>query len=209
MAVGVVTVAAACAGDDGGTSGAGASVEMSTATTSPVTESTEMSAVTSVAATVAATSDASTTTAVVPPTTATEPPVTPSGFESVAATVTTADGEVCELCLWLADSSRGRSQGLMGVTDLGAADGMAFVYPSPHTGSFWMKNTLLPLSIAFFDDRGVYLDAFDMEPCTADPCPLYPTAPDFTVAIEVVEGDLPSLGLEAGSRLRLTGVPCR
>lgn len=135
-------------------------------------------------------------------------PVTPSGFDLVHATVTTADGEVCELCLWLADSSRSRAQGLMGVTDLGAGDGMAFVYDAPHTGSFWMKNTLLPLSIAFFDEQGDYLDSFDMEPCEADPCPLYPTAPEFLVAIETVQGDLDGLGIADGSRLDLTTLPC-
>lgn len=135
-------------------------------------------------------------------------PVTPNGFDLVYATVTTADGEVCELCLWLADSSRSRAQGLMGVTDLGAGDGMAFVYDAPHTGSFWMKNTLLPLSIAFFDEQGDYLDSFDMEPCEADPCPLYPTAPEFLVAIETVQGDLDGLGIADGSRLDLTTLPC-
>ena len=135
-------------------------------------------------------------------------PVTPDGFDLVQATVTTADGEVCDLCLWLADSARRRSQGLMGVTDLGQGDGMAFVYGSPHTGNFWMKNTPMPLSIAFFDPEGVYLDGFEMEPCDADPCPLYPTPSDFLVAIETGQGDLGSLGISEGSRLTLTELPC-
>lgn len=138
-----------------------------------------------------------------------EPAVTPSGYERVAASVTTADGEVCDVCLWLADTADARRQGLMGVTDLGDGDGMAFVYPVPHTGTFWMKNTLLPLSIAFFDDQGAFLDAFDMEPCTADPCPVYPTATDFLIAIETTRGDLGGLGVGPGSRLVLTDLPCR
>lgn len=145
-----------------------------------------------------------------PPPTGDEPsiPVTPTGFDRVQATVTTADGEVCELCLWLASTAGERRQGLMGVTDLGAGDGMAFVYDGPHTGSFWMKNTVLPLSIAFFDPDGAYLDAFDMEPCIADPCPLYPTASDFLVAIETEQGGLADLGIADGSLLTLTDVPC-
>ena len=57
--------------------------------------------------------------------------VVPEGFERVAATVTAADGTVCELCLWLAATGEQRSQGLMFVTDLGGADGMAFRYESP------------------------------------------------------------------------------
>lgn len=134
--------------------------------------------------------------------------VTPEGFERVRATVTDADGSVCELCVWLADSGDRRSRGLMAVTDLGAADGMAFVYPRPHRGNFWMKDTLLPLSIAFFAPDGGYLDAFDMEPCTADPCALYPTPDDFLIAIETTRGDLGRLGIGPGSVLALTDLPC-
>ena len=138
--------------------------------------------------------------------------VRPEGFERVSATITAADGTVCEVCLWLAETGDQRSRGLMGVTDVGTSDGtaegMAFVYPRPHTGTFWMKNTLLPLSIAFFAESGEYLSSFDMEPCTAEPCPTYPTAPDFTVAIEVPQGDLPSLAIAEGSILDLSDLPC-
>ena len=64
----------------------------------------------------------------------------------------------------------------MQVTDLGGLDGMAFRYDSPHTTSFTMRNTVMPLSIAFFGADGAYLDGFDMEPCVAEPCPLVPDA---------------------------------
>jgi uncharacterized membrane protein (UPF0127 family) len=128
---------------------------------------------------------------------------TPDGFALVPATVTGSDGSVCELCLWLADTGDRRSRGLMGVTGLGNGDGMAFVYPSPTTGQFWMKDTLLPLSIAFFAPDGSYLDAFDMEPCSVEPCARYGTPPDFLVAVETVRGDLPAIGIAPGSTLDL------
>ena len=134
--------------------------------------------------------------------------VTPEGFDLIAATVVTAEGEECEVCLWLAATPDQRRLGLMGVTDLGAADGMAFVYPEPHSGSFWMKNTLLPLSIAFFDPEGSFLEAFDMEPCTADPCVQYPTPRGFVVAVEVTAGGLGPLGIGPGSVLRTSELPC-
>lgn len=138
--------------------------------------------------------------------------VRPEGFERVAGTITGADGTVCDVCLWLATTGDQRNRGLMGVTDVGdgdgTADGMAFVYPRPHTGSFWMKNTLLPLSIAFFAESGEYLSSFDMEPCTADPCPSYPTPAEFLVAIEVPQGNLPDLAIAEGSTLDLTDLPC-
>lgn len=134
--------------------------------------------------------------------------VVPTGYDRVQATVTAPDGSMCEVCLWLAEGAEQRSRGLMFVTDLGDADGMAFVYPTPHSGTFWMKNTVLPLSIAFFDPAGQYVGAFDMEPCIAEPCVLYRTPDDFLVAIEVVQGRLADLGIGPGSTVDLTDVPC-
>jgi uncharacterized membrane protein (UPF0127 family) len=132
--------------------------------------------------------------------------VVPEGFDRVAARVTEPDGNVCEVCLWLAATSEQRQRGLMFVTDLGPADGMAFQFPDPKNGSFWMKNTLLPLSIAFYSPDGDYLDAFDMQPCTADPCPTYPTPDGFLIAVETTQGDLGDIGMVPGSTLALLDV---
>jgi len=140
--------------------------------------------------------------------TAAVPAVLPQGFATTQALVTKADGTTCELCLWVADTAELRSQGLMFVTDVGSADGMAFLYPNPHTGRFWMRNTVLPLSIAFFASDGVFMGDFDMEPCTTDPCPRYTTPRDFLVAVEVPQGDLDAAGLVTGSRLELLDIPC-
>lgn len=134
--------------------------------------------------------------------------VLPDGFELTSALATAPDGTVCELCMWLADDADQRGRGLMFVTDLGPADGMAFRYPAPHTGRFWMKNTVLPLSIAFFDPTGSYIEAFDMEPCAADPCERYPTPRDFVVAVETTRGDLGAIGIVPGSTFELLDRPC-
>jgi uncharacterized protein len=134
--------------------------------------------------------------------------VVPQGFDRVAATVTASDGTVCDLCLWVAATGDERALGLMDVTDLGGPDGMVFHYDSPTTSAFWMKDTVMPLSIAFFDQRGGYLDAFDMQPCTADPCPTYPTPTDFVDAIEVPQGMLDELGMAPGSVLAVSDLPC-
>lgn len=147
-------------------------------------------------------------TAAEPTTDSTDAGSQPAGFGSTTATVTAADGTTCELCLWLADTADQRARGLMSVTDLGAADGMAFRYPQPHTGTFWMKDTLLPLSIAFYAPDGEHLGAFDMDPCVTAPCLNYPTPADFLVAVEVPQGELARLGLTAGSRLVLHDTPC-
>jgi uncharacterized membrane protein (UPF0127 family) len=177
--LGVVVIVAACAG--GGTEG-GSTAETSSSTT--------------VAASVASVTGSG------------PDQVVPTGYDLVQATVTSGDGTECELCLWLADTAEQRRAGLMFVTDLGAGDGMAFRYPSPHSGTFWMKNTLLPLSIAFFAPDGAFVDAFDMEPCTTDDCPNYRTPADFLVAIETTQGDLDRLGIGPGSTLALTDLPC-
>lgn len=143
------------------------------------------------------------------PTTVAPEAVTPQGYRSMQATATTAEGEECELCVWVADTPALRRSGLMHVTDLGRGDAMAFVYPAPHTGSFWMMNTPMPLSIAFFGPDGGFLDAFDMDPCVAQlGCPTYRTAQNFTVALEAPQGNLADLGIAEGSHLTLTSLPC-
>jgi uncharacterized protein len=134
----------------------------------------------------------------------------PVGFESVTAIVTPPDGggEPCELCVWLADDHDRRSRGLMQVDDLGGRDAMVFVYDRPRTTRFTMRNTVLPLSIAFFDADGVFIEAFDMEPCTGEPCPPYPTPQQFLVAIEVPQGTLDTFGIGAGARLEVLDREC-
>lgn len=132
----------------------------------------------------------------------------PEGFTTTRVAITDRDGERCERCVWLADDPELRRRGLTGVTDLGPAVGMAFVFPEPRTTAFTMRDTVLPLSIAFYGADGHYLDAFDMDPCAAEPCPSHPTPPDITVAIEVPQGRLAELGLVPGSRLELLGGDC-
>lgn len=134
--------------------------------------------------------------------------VLPEGFATSQVVVTESDGTTCELCVWVADTSRLRRRGLMFVTDLGPADAMVFRYPDPHTGTFWMENTPLPLSIAFFAPDGSFLDSFDMEPCPDSSCPRYGTPRDFLVAVEVPQGELADFGLVPGSSLAVLDVPC-
>lgn len=138
--------------------------------------------------------------------------VLPEGFTSIEATVTLSDGTLCELCLWLADTAEERSRGLMAVTDLGGADGMAFVYEAPSQGRFWMRGTPMALSIAFFAADGSFVSTTEMEPCLAGPddaCPRYGADGAYTVAIELPAGEVVALGVTAGSRLDLgTGSGC-
>jgi len=134
----------------------------------------------------------------------------PAGFERTAARITAADGEVCELCLWLADSPERRGQGLIGVTDLGPADGMVFRFGAPSQSAFHMRGAPMPLSIAFFAE-GAYVGAQDMTPCMdapEDACPVYATSGAFTDAVEVPLGELDDHGIGPGSRLEMLAAPC-
>lgn len=135
--------------------------------------------------------------------------VVPEGFEGVQATVTLADGTVCELCVWLADTPARRRQGLMGVTHLGGADGMVFLYEAPTDSSFWMRGTPMPLSIAFFDGDGAFVSTRDMQPCLEGPdaeCARYGADGSYTTTIELPLGDVARLGIGEGSRLELADV---
>lgn len=96
-----------------------------------------------------------------------------------------------------ANSPDERAQGLMGVEDLGAVDGMLFVFPADTNGSFWMKDTLIALDIAFFSADGVLVDILAMEPCLADPCPSYRPDGVYRWALELPAGGLTGLSDQA------------
>lgn len=130
----------------------------------------------------------------------------PEGFTTIQALITEPDGEVCEVCLWLADDATERGRGLMGVTDLGDAVGMAFRFDEPISGSFYMFQTPTPLSIAWFARDGSHVGSADMDPCLDTPageCALYSPGAEYDLAIEVFEGGLEPLGLVSGSSVEL------
>ncbi len=88
-----------------------------------------------------------------------------------------------------------RAQGLMGVTSLGDLDGMLFEFPEESELSFWMKDTLISLDIAFFDEEASLVSVQTMTPCTSDPCELYGSGEPARYAVEVPAGlfdNLPS-----------------
>jgi len=137
------------------------------------------------------------------------PAVVPEGFATAAVVVVGPDGERLDRCVHLADTPALRARGLMGVTDLGGADGMLFVFDDDTVGGFWMKNTVLPLSLAYLDTDGAIVSTVDMAPCPAGAdCPGYPPAGPYRRALEVPQGALASFGLVDGARLELTGADC-
>jgi uncharacterized protein len=114
--------------------------------------------------------------------------------------VTTAAGPVT---LWVEVAADGssRSKGLMDRRRLDPNAGMAFVFESPPTGGFWMKDTLIPLSIAFWDRSGRILKVLDMTPCRRDPCPIYYPGVVYSGAVEANLGWFASHGVRPGDRV--------
>lgn len=88
----------------------------------------------------------------------------------------------------VATSNVEQSRGLSGVTNLDGIDGMLFVFSTPTNVRFWMKDTLIPLDIAFFDSGGVLMDAMTMPICEENPCPTYGPGSSFEWAVEAPAG---------------------
>jgi uncharacterized membrane protein (UPF0127 family) len=130
-----------------------------------------------------------------------------AGFGEIAYRVD--PGGAAERCALLADTTAQHQLGLMHRTDLAGHDGMVFRFPADVTAEFYMKDTPLPLSIAWFDVGGSFVAAADMDPCLDQVrCPTYGPGAPYRYALEVPRGALPGLGIGAGSHLSLGGA-CR
>lgn len=120
-----------------------------------------------------------------------------------APSTVTFDGVDALLYVEVADDTDEQRRGLMGVEHLPADQGMAFVWQEPVSSTFWMKNTLVPLSVAFVDDTGHVIDVLDMQPCEEDPCPTYGVDRPYVMAVEANLGWFAEHGVEAGTSAEL------
>jgi uncharacterized membrane protein (UPF0127 family) len=111
------------------------------------------------------------------------------------------DGDV-RVRVEVADDMDEMQKGLMGRTALAEDAGMLFVYPEERELSFWMKDTLIPLSIAFMDAEGRIVDIQDMKALDDRP-PHYTSAEPARYALEVNEGFFDERGVEVGDGARL------
>jgi uncharacterized protein len=107
-----------------------------------------------------------------------------------------------DLKVEVASSEEQRMQGLMFRKQLGRNDGMLFVFDEPAYHAMWMKNTLIPLSVAFIDRNGEILNILDMEPQTLD---THMAAGPAMYAIETNKGWFAERKVKAGDKV--TGLP--
>ena len=95
-----------------------------------------------------------------------------------------------------------RQRGLMGRTHLPADSGMLFVFEQPGRHCFWMRDTPLPLSIAFVDSAGRIASLADMQPRSES---LHCPDTDVRYALEVRQGEFQRRGISTG--MRIDGLP--
>jgi uncharacterized membrane protein (UPF0127 family) len=117
------------------------------------------------------------------------------------ATITTRSGAKVVVQVEIARTSAERQRGLMNRRTLPAKAGMVFVYPQAVSNGFWMKNTLIPLDIAFYDSRGRILRILTMQPCRRDPCKVYDPGVSYRAALEVNAGSFRRWEVKAGDRI--------
>lgn len=103
----------------------------------------------------------------------------------------------------VADSPETRARGLMHRESLPDDAGMVFLYFEETTGGFYMLNTLIPLSIAFFDETGKILKIMDMDLCKTT-CPTYDPGVAYRGALEVNQGAFEDWGVEVGDVIRVS-----
>ena len=112
-----------------------------------------------------------------------------------------------------AKTAEQRRIGLMGRENLAERSGMLFDYGSrqPAENSFWMRNTLIPLDIAYINEQGRIVAINRMEPCesvAAFNCPTYPAGAEFVQAIEMNAGFFSRYRLVLGDRLQTDPALC-
>ena len=91
-----------------------------------------------------------------------------------------------------------RMQGLMNRRSMGANQGMLFVFAQTDRHCMWMRNTFLPLSVAFLDDQGRILNIEDMQPQTENNhCAVAPAR----FALEMNRGWFAGKGIKPGQRI--------
>ena len=103
----------------------------------------------------------------------------------------------------VADEPQERATGLMFRKNLAPDSGMLFVMSTPESAAFWMKNTSLPLSVAYINPSGMILEIHDLQPL--DEKPVASAFRNIAYALEMEQGWFRKNGILAGDRIR--GLP--
>ncbi len=111
--------------------------------------------------------------------------------------------------LWIANDTQERARGLMFITAKqmapladGTDRGMIFIFDHSVRNSFWMKNTIIPLDIAYIDNDGVVVNTYTMAPLD-DRINQYPPEAPYRFVIELNSGRLAAMNVRKGTKLKL------
>lgn len=111
-----------------------------------------------------------------------------------------------EFTAYIADDDTKRAQGLMFIEKIPENTGMLFVFEEERLQGFWMKNTLIPLNIGFFDARGKLVDAQEMkvaDSLMSKEIPSYQSRAPATFALEMNSKWFEKHKIKNGTRLEL------
>jgi uncharacterized membrane protein (UPF0127 family) len=137
------------------------------------------------------------------PSEANAPPTTgPETLRTSTVGITNTEGEMVIVRVEIATMTAEKQRGLMGRTALAEDAGMLFVFDRVQQLSFWMKDTLIPLSIAYINDSGHIADIQDMQPLDETP---HLSAEPAKYALEVNQGFFNKHGVEVGNKVSLPG----
>jgi len=124
----------------------------------------------------------------------------PTG-DKTSALLVSPDEEKIEVVIEIADSEAERRKGLMYRESLEENHGMLFIFDQEEPQTFWMKNTLIPLDVIFFDAEKMYVSHETMEPCKIQSCPYYYSEGKAKYALEVPAGFVKEHGVSDGWKL--------
>lgn len=107
------------------------------------------------------------------------------------------------LTVEIADTQPEREKGLMFRYSMPRDNGMLFVFDNERNLSFWMKNTFIPLDIAYISSKGIINEIYRMEPL--DYSIVYPSKKPARYALEVNAGWFQKNGIKPGMKLDFNG----
>lgn len=105
-----------------------------------------------------------------------------------------------EITAELATTPIQRQTGMMWRTNMAEMEGMLFVFETPHRAGFWMKNTLLPLDVAYIDPSGVLREVHQLQPRVEQPAPAQ--SENIQFVIEMRQGWFERNGVRPGMEIR-------
>lgn len=103
----------------------------------------------------------------------------------------------------MADTPATMQQGMMFRPHVADSQAMLFIYARPTKMSFWMKNTLVPLDMLFFDQKGILQEIkHNVPPCRSQTCPIYPSKhTDNQYVLEIRGGQAKHRQIHVGDKL--------